>query len=222
MSANTPTVFLIDDNNSFVRSVARLLRAHGFLVSTYSSAIEFLAQDLTDARGCVVADLQMPGMDGIALQDALANTENPLPMIFLTGHGDIPTSVSAMRNGAEDFLTKTAPRTELVAAVTRALARDESDHSLRTRRRELKRRFDSLTSRDTEVLVHVLRGQLNKQIAFDLGIDERTVKRHRTSLMRKLQVQSVAELSHLAHEAGIVDPEWATDTARANSIRANP
>jgi FixJ family two-component response regulator len=220
--ANTPTVFLIDDNDSFLRGVARQLRAHGFLVSTNSSATEFLSRDLTDVRGCVVADLQMPGMTGIELQNALSKTENPLPIVFLTGHGDIPTSVSAMRNGAEDFMTKTAPRKELLAAVRRALARDESDHRLRSRRRDLQRRFDTLTPRDTEVLVHVLRGQLNKQIASDLGIDERSVKRHRTSLMRKLQVQSVAELSHLAHEAGIVDSEWVTDAAGANSTATNP
>ena len=222
MSANTPTVFVIDDNDSFLRGITRQLRAHGFLVSAYSSATEFLARDLTDARGCVVADLEMPGINGIELQNALSKTENPLAIVFLTGRGDIPTSVSAMRNGAEDFLTKTAPRKELIGAVTRALARDESDHRLRARRRELQRRFHSLTPRDSEVLVHVLRGQPNKQIASDLGIDERSVKRHRTSLMRKLQVQSVAELSHLAHEAGIVDSDWVTDAVSANSLRANP
>ena len=219
MSENTPTVFLIDDNDSCSRSAARLLRAHGFLVSTFSSAMEFLTRGLVDARGCVVADLQMPGMNGLELQEALSKTENPLPIVFLTGHGDIATSVSAMRKGAEDFLTKTAPTKELVAAVTRALARDESDHRLRARRREVQRRFESLTPRDREVFVHVLRGQLNKQIAADLGVGERSVKRHRTGLMRKLQVKSVAELSHLAHEAGIVSPEW-IDTAAARSIRA--
>ena len=219
MSANPPTVFLIDDNDSCSRSAARLLRAHGFLVSTFSSATEFLTRGLVDARGCVVADLQMPGMNGLELQEALSKTENPLPIVFLTGHGDIATSVSAMRKGAEDFLTKTAPTKELVAAVTRALARDESDHRLRARRREVQRRFESLTPRDREVFVHVLRGQLNKQIAADLGVGERSVKRHRTGLMRKLQVKSVAELSHLAHEAGIVSPEW-INTAAAKSIRA--
>ena len=161
----------------------------------------------------------MPGMNGLELQEALSKTENPLPIVFLTGHGDIATSVSAMRKGAEDFLTKTAPTKELVAAVTRALARDESDHRLRARRREVQRRFESLTPRDREVFVHVLRGQLNKQIAADLGVGERSVKRHRTGLMRKLQVKSVAELSHLAHEAGIVIPQWINTTA-AKSIRA--
>ena len=126
-----------------------------------------------------------------------------MPVVFLTGHGDIPTSVRAMRQGAEDFLTKLAPKADLLAAVKRALARDALARAQRARLRELRAPFDALTPRDREVLAHVLTGQLNKQIAGDLGIDERSVKRHRTSIMTKLQVQSVAELTHLVHEAGI-------------------
>jgi FixJ family two-component response regulator len=152
----------------------------------------------------VVADVQMPGLSGLDLQAALAKTPNPLPVLFLTGHGDIPTSVRAMRQGAEDFLTKRAPKEELLEAVKRALARDARERAERARVQELRARFDTLTQRDREVLHHVLRGQLNKQIAAALGIDERSVKRHRTSIMAKLQVQSVAELTHLVHEAGLV------------------
>ena len=125
MSVNQPTVFVVDDDTSFLASLARLLRASGFLVKAYSSATEFLAERPADLPGCVVADLQMPGMSGIELQDALARTENPLPILFLTGQGDIPTTVTAMRHGAEDFLTKLAPKEELLAAVRRALARDQ-------------------------------------------------------------------------------------------------
>jgi FixJ family two-component response regulator len=126
-----------------------------------------------------------------------------MPVVFLTGHGDIPSSVRAMRQGAEDFLTKRAPKAELVAAIERALARDTLLRSQRARLRELRTPFDSLTPREREVLAHVLAGRLNKQIAADLGVDERSIKRHRTGIMRKLRVGSVAELTHLVHEAGL-------------------
>ena len=175
-------------------------------MKTYSSATEFSAQIPSDAAGCVVTDLRMPGMNGLELQEALVKADNPLPIVFLTGQGDIPTSVAAMRHGAEDFLTKLAPGEELLAVVKRALERDVRERERRLRHRELRNRFNKLTPRDQEVLMHVLRGQLNKQIAADLGIDERSVKRHRTSIMSKLQVQSVAELAHFAHEAGILAP----------------
>jgi FixJ family two-component response regulator len=208
MNSPTPVIFLVDDDVSFLASLARLLRASGFLVKAYGSAGEFLAQRPTGVPGCVIMDLKMPGMNGMELQSALAKTENPLPVIFLTGQGDVPSSVTAMRHGAEDFLAKLAPQEELLAAVQRALRRDAMERAQRVRKSELQTRFTTLTPRDREVLTHVLRGQLNKQIAADLGIDERSVKRHRTSLMAKLAVQSVAELSHLAHEAGIADLIW--------------
>jgi len=203
MSEQRGTVFIVDDDPSYLRSVERQLGAAGYSVAGFTGAADFLAQRSPQARGCVVADLRMPGMDGIALQRALADSDNPLPTIFLTGHGDIPTSVEAMRNGAEDFLVKTAPGDMLLAAIERALARDARDHEDRARRRELRSRFASLTPRETEVLSHVLHGRLNKQIAADLGIDERSVKRHRTNLTRKLGVDSLAELVRLAVEAGI-------------------
>jgi FixJ family two-component response regulator len=206
MSSNAPIVFVVDDDASFLASVTRFLRASGFFVQAYSSATEFLAYRPADVPGCVVADLQMPGMTGIQLQETLTKTANPLPIVFLTGKGSIPASVAAMRHGAEDFLTKTAPKDELLAAVRRALNRDEEERRHRVRVRELQARFETLTPRDSEVLTHVLRGRLIKQTAADLGIDERSVKRHRTNLMHKLRVQSVAELVELAHEAGIARP----------------
>jgi FixJ family two-component response regulator len=130
-------VFVVDDDESFLASVARLLRASGLLVKAFSSAADFLGQRPPAAPGCVVADLQMPGMSGIELQEALAKSDNPLPVVFLTGQGDIPTSVKAMRHGAEDFLTKRAPKKELMSAVQRALERDARDREERERRREL-------------------------------------------------------------------------------------
>jgi FixJ family two-component response regulator len=153
-------------------------------------------------NGCVITDLMMPGLDGIALQAALQKADSHLPIIFLTGHGDIPTTVQAMRRGADDFLTKQASKAELIAAVHRALARNAADRAARARLQTLRAPFAALTPRDREVLGHVLTGQLNKQIAADLGIDERSVKRHRTNIMTKLQVQSVAELTRLVQEAG--------------------
>ena len=203
MTSSSParTVFVVDDDTSFRAAIARLLRAAGHQVKAFSSASEFVDSLPAPGPGCVVADLQMPGLSGLDLQAALAESENPLPVLFLTGHGDIPTSVQAMRLGAEDFLTKRAPREVLLDAVNRALARDARERAERTRAQEARARFGTLTAREREVLAHVLRGQLNKQIAADLGIHERTVKLHRTAITNKVGVQSVAELTQLWIEA---------------------
>jgi FixJ family two-component response regulator len=198
-----PTIFVVDDDLSFLTAVSRFLRAAGFDVRTYPSATTFLSDLTPDAQGCVIADLKMPGVSGLDLQNALRKSDSPIPVIFLTGHGDIPTSVQAMRHGAEDFLTKRAPKEALLDAVKRALARDAQARDERERRRELRARFEALTPREREVLAYVLQGKLNKQTAFDLGITDRTVKVHRGSLMKKLGVQSVAELTRLVQEAGL-------------------
>jgi RNA polymerase sigma factor (sigma-70 family) len=203
MSVPQQTVFVVDDDVSFLRGIRRLLRGRGYVVECFSSADDFLARCPVGARGCVLADLQMPGMGGLALQAALAQSGNPLPVVFLTGQGDIHTGVAAMRQGAEDFLVKTAPMEVVVDAIERSLARDAREHEARARRHALQSRFDKLTPRESEVLSQVLKGRMNKQIAADLGIDERSVKRHRTNLMRKLEVKSVAELTQRAIEAGV-------------------
>jgi FixJ family two-component response regulator len=203
MRPTEPTVHIVDDDASFLTAASRLLRASGFAVKTYSSAGDFLAQHDVDASGCVVADLQMPGLNGLDLQQALAKSPNPLPLHFLTGHGDIASTVRAMRDGAEDFLEKRAPKGELLDAVKRALARDARERMTRSRQRELRGRFDALSRRELEVLAHVIQGRLNKQIASDLGIHERTVKLHRTAITTKLGVPSVAALTRLTQEAGI-------------------
>jgi len=203
VSVTVPIVHVVDDDTSFLTAISRLLRANGFSVKTYPSAQAFLAKRDTEAPGCVLADLRMPQMSGLDLQSALAQTSNPLPILFLTGHGDIPTSVQAMRDGAEDFLEKRAPKEKLLDAVARALARDSREREARDRQHELRALFDTLTDREREVLAHVVQGRLNKQIAWDLGIHERTVKLHRTALTTKLKVQSVAELTRLTQEAGI-------------------
>jgi len=195
-------VRVVDDDPSFRNAVSRLLRAGGYPVETFTSATEFLQTACTEAPGCILLDLHMSGPSGLDLQDALAKAGQPLPVIFLTGQGDIPSSVQAMREGAEDFLTKPVKREVLFATIERALARDAQEREKRNRRRELIARFETLTPREHEVLAHVVRGQLNKQIAGDLGTSERTIKAHRANIMAKLQVQSVAELVRLAQEAG--------------------
>jgi two-component system, LuxR family, response regulator FixJ len=196
-------VFVVDDDASFLTAVTRLLRAGGFAVKCFNSAVGFLQDLPVEAPGCIIVDLQMPGLSGLELQVALRKMDIALPLIFLTGHGDIPTSVQAMRQGAEDFLTKPVKKQALFDAVNRALARDARDREQRAHQHVLRARFDALTPRELEVLAHILSGQLNKQIAGDLGTSERTIKAHRANIMTKLGVQSVAELARLAQEAGV-------------------
>jgi len=203
VSASVPVVYVVDDDGSFLIGLSRLLRASGYSVKTFSSGQEFLDQ-LADTPGCVIADLRMPGLNGLDLQEALTRSGLSLPVIFLSGQGDIPTTVRAMRHGAEDFLTKTAPKADVLEAVGRALARDARQREERARLQALRARLDLLTAREREVLQHVVRGWLNKQIAAELRIHERTVKLHRTAITTKLQVRSVAELTQLVQKAGKV------------------
>ena len=210
MEMTEPTVHVVDDDASFLVAMARLLRASGHAVKTYASANEFLAQRNADEPGCVVVDLRMPEVDGLDLQAALARSGNPLPVLFLTGHADTVSTVQAMRGGAEDFLEKRAPKAALLDAVQRALARDAGERQTRTRQQELRSRFDTISTREREVLGLVLQGRLNKQIADDLGIVERTVKVHRKAIMTKLGVRSVAALIQLTQEAGVPMPPAAS------------
>jgi len=196
------TIFLVDDDASFLTSMARFLRASGFAVRAFSSGPEFLAWPELDVPGCVLTDLQMPRVSGLDLQEGLAKAGHTMPVIFLSGHGDIPSTVQAMRQGAEDFLTKRSPKEDLLASIKRALERDARDRAERARREALQAPFASLTPRELEVLKHVVQGKLNKQIAADLGIHERTVKLHRTAITTKLGVPSTAELTRLWIEAG--------------------
>ena len=204
MSGPDPVIFLVDDEESSLRATARLLKASGFPVRTFTNAAGLLAAVGPETPGCVVADLQMPGLDGLELQQALAAAGCPLPVVFLSGHGEISTSVRAMRNGAEDFIQKTAPAEELLVAVRRALERNAQALRSAAVQRRLSAQLEQLTPREREVLLHVVHGRLNKQIAADLGIPERTVKLHRTAITTKLGIHSVAELTTLCHEAGLL------------------
>lgn len=197
------TVFIVDDDLSFRQALERLVRTGGYTVHTFASATEFLQFTRPDTPSCVLLDLDMPGLSGLDLQSAVARAENPLPIVFLTGKGSIATTVEAMRAGAEDFLTKPTSKKLLFPAIERALARDAQDRAQRARFRDLQARFETLSLREREVLVHILRGRLNKEIAVTLHLSERTVKMHRANLMTRLQVRSVAELAQLAQNAGI-------------------
>lgn len=198
-----PVVHVVDDDESFLRSMARLLQAAGYTVRTYDSADDFAARVDAEAPGCVLTDLQMPGRSGLELQEMVSRLPDPLPVIFITGRGDIPTSVCAMRRGAEDFLTKRSPKAALMEAVARALERDAEARASRAQRRAAREQLEALSPRERRVLAGVLRGQLNKQIARSLGLAERTVKFHRTAFTRKLGVTSAAQLAIMVREAGL-------------------
>ena len=203
-----PVVHVVDDDASFLRSVTRLLRASGYEVAPFSSVEEFLQHRDPEAAGCVVTDLQMPRRSGLDLQEALAGSGKTLPVVFLTAKGDIPTTVRAMRAGAEDFLTKRAPKARLFAAIDRALQRQQREAVERQHTAASRRNLETLTERELQVLAGILRGLLNKQIADELGIAERTVKHHRTTLTQKLGVQSAAELALLVRDAGVDPSTW--------------
>jgi FixJ family two-component response regulator len=189
-----PIVHLVDDDRSFPRALSRRLRAAGYQVQNFSSAKQFLSRRRSEAPGCAVLDLHMPGPGGLGLQEALGQTEEPLPVLFLTGHGDVSSSVRAMKQGAVDVLTKPVQGDELLEAVDRALALDAAARETRRHKRRWRTRYESLTPRQREVLALVVRGLPNKQIADVLRICERTIKAHRGQVMHKMGVQSPAEL----------------------------
>jgi FixJ family two-component response regulator len=193
-----PVVHVVDDDDSLRKAVTRLLNAAGYDVRAYSSAGEFALAIRDNRRGCVLLDVRMPGPSGLDLQEALAREDEPLPIIFLTAHGDVPTSVRAMKAGAVDFLTKPIKRDVLLNAVRTALARDARLHTSHEQLRDLRMRFEKLTPRERNVFELVVAGRLNKQIAVELGMAERTVKAHRAQVMAKMQVTSLAELVHVA------------------------
>ena len=199
------TVYVVDDDESHVRAIGRMLSAEGFAVRTFTSGEALLAAVDRETRGCVVADLEMPGLDGLALQHELASAGVLMPVVFLSARGDIPRTVRAMQEGAVDFLEKHAPGAQLVDAIRRALVRDDNESEQRDRLGAVAQRFATLTNRELEVLREVVRGLMNKQIAAKLGISERTVKMHRTAVTTKVGVHSAAQLATLAREAGLFE-----------------
>ena len=196
-------LYLVDDEPAVRKALSRLLRSAGYAVTAFGSAKEFMQQHLADAPGCLVLDVTMPEITGIELQEWLARTRSPLPIIFITGNGDIPTSVRAMKAGAVDFLTKPVKEADLLRAIEIALRRGRETRQTRAEVNAIQERLATLTPREREVLEHVVSGQLNKQIAGDLGTVEKTIKVHRARVMEKMGVQSLAELARLAERMGI-------------------
>jgi FixJ family two-component response regulator len=194
MNTEKPTVFVVDDDASVRKALARSIQAAGLTVKTFASAREFLDQGPPAGPGCLVLDVRMPGLSGLDLQAELHSRNIRTPIIFITGHGDIPASVKAMKGGAVDFLIKPFKVANLLGVIQEALQKDEQLQATRAEQAEVQRRVQTLTPREREVLGLVVKGLLNKQIAVELGAAERTVKVHRGRVMEKMQVQSVAEL----------------------------
>ena len=200
----TAIIHLVDDDPALRTALTRLLGASGYTVQAWASADEFLAGADPAAASCLLLDVNLPGLNGLQLQQHLAAAGAALPIVFLTGAGDIPMSVQAIKAGAEDFLAKPVPAATLLAAVERAIARCQRERAGSAARQELRRRFATLTAREREVFSLVVQGLLNKQIADRLGNTERTVKEHRRSVMEKMQVDTLAELVLVASRLGLL------------------
>jgi FixJ family two-component response regulator len=204
MSQATPTVFIVDDDPAVLKSLSRLLHSVQLTVVTSGSPQEFLEQHDPRAPGCLVLDVSMPGLNGLELQEALTTKDSAIPIIFLTGYGDVPTSVRAMKRGAFDFLTKPVNDDDLIKAVHAAFEKNRIARQSRDELEDIQERLATLTPREREVLTHVVSGQLNKQIAYDLGTVEKTIKVHRARVMEKMKVHSVAELVRLTERLKVV------------------
>jgi FixJ family two-component response regulator len=207
MTAAGPVIFVVDDDPSVRKSLTRVMTSAGYAVEAFASAREFLTREPFTGPGCLVLDVRMPGLSGLDLQEALAGQSHRIPIVFITGHGDISMSVKAMKGGAADFLTKPFDVEQLLGAVDRAVTKDLKTVNEEGRTAEILERVKQLTPRETEVFALVVTGMLNKQIAGELGIGEKTVKVHRARVMEKMQAGSVAELVRLADRAGVIVPQ---------------
>jgi len=196
-------IAIVDDDPSVRRGLQRLIRSVGWKVETFASAQEFLTRPRTEAPSCVALDLQLPGLSGLDLQKRMAEARLETPIVFLTGHGNIPASVQAMKAGAIEFLTKPVDEQDLLKAIQEAIKRDRRQRQEHVEMRELRERYESLTAREQEVMQQVISGLLNKQIAAELQITEDTVKFHRGHIMRKMRADSLAGLVRMAEKLGI-------------------
>jgi FixJ family two-component response regulator len=203
MKEDESIVFIVDDSASVRRSLERLIKSVGLKTKSFASAQEFLDSERPDVPMCIILDVRMPVLTGFDLQEMLASSNIRVPIIFLTGNGNVPLSVKAMRAGAIDFIEKPFDESVLLDAVQRALDNDRSERIKENENNEIRKKLKTLTSREYEVFTHVIQGKLNKQIAFDLGTVEKTIKVHRGQVMRKMQVDSVAALVRLAEKIGI-------------------
>src|SRR5512139_1930445 len=207
MRETGPTIFVVDDDAAVRRSLTRLLRSVGWNTEAFASADDLLGRAPITGPGCLLLDVQMPGMNGLELHERMAEAGISLPVVFLTGRGDIPMSVHAMKQGAVDFLVKPVEEDVLFQALDQAIKRQAADAATRQNRDSIMARLDRLSARERAVLELVLQGRLNKQIAFDLGIAEKTVKAHRGRVMEKMEAGTVAELVHMCDAIGIESPQ---------------
>jgi FixJ family two-component response regulator len=207
MIAVAPVVFVVDDDPAVRKSLTRLLSAAGYAVEAFASARDFLARERYTGPCCLVLDVRMPGLTGLELQEALAAAGHRMSIVFVTGHVDVPMSVKAMKGGAADLLTKPVDVKDLLSAIERAVAKDAETLGAEARVAEIRERVKTLTPRETEVFALVVTGMLNKQIAYQLGVGEKTVKVHRARVMEKMRAGSVAELVRLADRASVIVPQ---------------
>jgi FixJ family two-component response regulator len=208
MTSFDEIVYVVDDDDSVRTALKRLLKSAGHKVITFSSAEEFLDHDHRfDVCGCLVLDIRMPGLSGLELQDQMAIAGISIPIIFITGHGNVPTSVRAIKAGAVDFLEKPFDDLVLLDAIQRAIAKDTRAKQAQVKIRDINQRVASLTPREKEVFALVVTGMLNKQVAFELGTSEKTIKVHRARVMQKMFAESFADLVRLAEKAGVHPPK---------------
>ncbi len=197
-----PVVYVVDDDASVCLALERLIRSAGYLAETFPSATAFLDHGLSEQPCCLILDVEMPELTGLDLQQELAARGISVPIIFLTGHGTIPMSVQAMKTGAVDFLTKPCDDRQLLAAVNEAIEKNKLERIEQVELEAIRKRIDSLTKREHQVFRKVITGMLNKQVAYELGISEKTVKVHRARVMEKMQADSLAQLVSLAERVG--------------------
>ena len=203
MTVENALVFVVDDDPSLRKSLDRLIRSTGLAVETFAAAQKFVKRHCHNGPSCLVLDVKMPGLSGLELQEKLLSQNNEIPIIFITGYGDIPMTVKAIKKGAVDFLSKPFDDKDLLAAVHEALQRDSKARTIREEQEGVNQRLKSLTPREYEILTYVITGMLNKQIAYTLNISEKTVKVHRGRVMEKMVVDSVAELVRLTEKVNI-------------------